>query len=274
MLSDAEFAFIAREVKARSGALLSRETVGPAESRLAPLARREGFGSVSEFLHAARTRQDGKLIGALADALVQTETRFFRDKAGFERLRTLILPELQARRGGERVRIWSAGCSTGQEPYALAMMVEAMRAEGFPGAEIVASDLSERLLDKARSGLYTQFEVQRGLPIRKLIEHFEKVADLWRISDRMRASVKFESHNLLQHAGAIASAPFDVIVCANVMTSFDPATRAATLERLADALTPGGVLMLGAGEAAPEGLECYALEAGVIRRTKSSRRAA
>ena len=250
MLTDAEFAFVAREVKARSGALLKRELTAPAEQRLQPLARREGFGSVSEFLHAARTRQDGKLLGAIADALVQSETRFFRDKAAFERLRTEILPEAALRKRGERLRIWSAGCATGQEAFSLAMMIEEMKAEGFPGAEIVATDVSERLLDKARSGLFTQFEVQRGLPIRKLIAHFERAGDLWRISDRMRAAVRFEAHNLLQSATHLGQ--FDVVLCCHVMTSFDAATRLTTLQRLSDAATPHGALILGAGEASGE----------------------
>ena len=255
MLTDAEFAFVAREVRARTGAHLTREAIAPAEQRLLPLARRESFSSVSEFLTAARTRQDGKLLGAIADALVYSDTRFFRDKAAFQRLRTEILIETAQRKRGERIRIWSAGCSTGQEAYSLAVMLEDMKAEGFPGAEIVATDVSERLLDKARAGLYTQFEVQRGLPIRKLIAHFERAGDLWRISDRMRASVRFEQHNLLQHAGHLGA--FDIVLCCNVMTSFDQATRLATLERIADVTAPGGALILGAGEAseAVEGLD-------------------
>ena len=246
MLTEAEFAFVAREVKARSGALLSRELTGPAEQRLQPLARREGFGSVAEFLHAARTRQDGKLLGAIADALVHADTRFFRDKTAFARLRDEILPELAARKNGQRIRIWSAGCGTGQEAFSLAILIEEMKAEGFAGAEIVATDMSERLLDKARSGLFTQFEVQRGLAIRRLIAHFERAGDLWRISDRMRAAVRFEQHKLLQHPGALGA--FDVVLCCNVMTSFDAATRLSTLERIADVTAPGGTLILGAGE--------------------------
>src|SRR5215831_8173612 len=118
MLNETEFAFVAREVKARSGALLTPDLAAHAEQRLLPLARREGFATVSEFLHAARTRQDGKLLGAIADALAQSETRFFRDKTAFQRLRTEILPEIRARKSdvrGDRIRIWSAGCATGQE---------------------------------------------------------------------------------------------------------------------------------------------------------------
>ena len=265
MLTDAELAFIAREVKARSGALITREMNAACEARLQPLSRREGFGSASELIHAARTRQDGKLCGAIADALISSETRFFRDKDAFQRLRGEILPLLAARRGLDaRIRILSAGCSTGQEAYSLAMIVDALKPEGFPGAEIVGADFSERLLDKARSGLYTQFEVQRGLPIRSLIQHFEKAGDLWRIADRLRAGVRFEQHNLLQHPGALGQ--FDVILCCNVLSAFDEPTREATLERLADATTPDGVLILGASESLPEGIEGFDVERGLITR--------
>src|SRR5690242_14443859 len=120
MLTEAEFAFVAREVKARSGVLLAPDLAAAAEQRLLPVARREGLSTVSEMLNAARTRQDGKLLNAIADALVQCETRFFRDKPTFERLRSDILPELAARKA--RLRLWSAGCATGQEAYSLAIM--------------------------------------------------------------------------------------------------------------------------------------------------------
>jgi chemotaxis protein methyltransferase CheR len=274
MLTDSEFAFISREVKARSGALLTPEMNAAAEQRLQSVARREGFSSVSELLTAARVKQDPKVWGAIADALVQTETRFFRDRATFQKLRTEILPDLFARRG--LLRIWCAGCATGQEAYSLAMMIEAMKAEGALGAEIIATDVSERLLDKARSGLFTQFEVQRGLPIRQLIAHFEKVGDLWRISDRLRASVRFEQHNLLQHPGVLAGARghFDLVLCCNVINSFDQPTRRATLERVSDVLAPGGVLILGAGENFPDGVDGFEADGSVVIRRSAARKAA
>jgi chemotaxis protein methyltransferase CheR len=272
MLTESEFNYVAREVKARSGALLSREMCGPAANRLAPLARREGFATVSEFLAAARVKQDAKLWGVISDALVQTETRFFRDKAHFERLRTDILPDLFARRAGAPLQIWSAGCGTGQEAYSLAMMMEEFRAEGAPGAEILATDMSERLLDKARAGLYTQFEVQRGLPIRKLISHFEKLGDLWRIADRLRAGVRFEQHNLMQDATALGR--FDIVLCRHVLSCFDAHTRAATLERVAATMAPDGVLLLGAGEGADAEAFIASSEPGVFVRNAAWRRAA
>lgn len=273
MLNDAEFALIAREVKTRSGALLTRDMGGAIEMRLQPIARRENFASVGELVAAARIRPDGYFWTLITDALALSETRFFRDRAIFARLTSEIIPAALTRRGHERARIWSAGASTGQEAYSIAMIIEDMRAEGLnPATEIVASDFSERLLDKARAGLYTQFEVQRGLPIRKLIAHFEKAGDLWRISDRLRAGVRFESHNLMKHPGTLGQ--FDIIMLAHVLSAFDPLMRAEVFTRMTDALAPDGVIVLGAGEVMPEGIEGYTLADGVATRTKSARAAA
>lgn len=273
MLNDAEVTLVAREVKSRSGAVLTKDMAGAISIRLQPLARREGFASVPELIGAARNRADGALWSAIADNLAQSDTRFFRDRSQFERLRTQLLPEALKRRGHERVRIWSAGCASGQEAYSIAMIIEEMRNEGLnPAVEVVATDLSERLLDKARAGLYTQFEIQRGLPIRKLIAYFEKAGDLWRISDRLRAGVRFAQHNLMKHPGELGQ--FDVIILAHVLPSFDQETRIDVLRRVSDALTPNGVLMLGAGETLPEGCENLKLENGVVRKHTAVRIAA
>ncbi len=265
MLNDAEVTLIAREVKSRSGAVLTKDMGGAIAIRLQPLARREGFSSVPELIGAARNRADGALWNAIADNLAQSDTRFFRDRSQFERLRTQLAPEALKRRAHERVRIWSAGCATGQEAYSIAMIIDEMRNEGMnPAVEIVATDLSDRLLDKARAGLYTQFEVQRGLPIRKLISYFEKAGDLWRISDRLRAGVRFEPHNLMKHPGELGQ--FDIIMLAHVLPSFDQETRLDVLRRVSDAMTPNGVLMLGAGETLPEGCDSLQLANGVVRK--------
>lgn len=273
MLTDAEFAIVAREVKSRTGALLSRELTNAASLRLTPLARRENFNTVPELIAAARIRPDGALWNAIAEALLLAETRFFRDRALFQRIREEILPAAIERRGHERVRIWSAACATGQEAYSLAMIIEDMREAGLnPSAEIVATDFSGRLIDKARSGLYTQFEVQRGLPIRKLIAHFEKAGDLWRIADRLRAAVQFEPHNLLKEPGNLGR--FDIILLCHVLPAFDEETRLAVLSRVAEMLSPHGVLILGAGEPYPDGVAGLSIENGIAVRAAGARRAA
>lgn len=272
MLNEAEVTLIAREVKTRSGAVLTREMGGAIEMRLMPLARREGFGSVHEVVAAARIRADGGLWNSIADYLAQSDTRFFRDRALFRSLYSDHIPAALARRGHERIRIWSAACSTGQEPYSLAMQIEELRQIGLnPAAEIVATDFSERLIEKGRAGLYTQFEVQRGLPIRKLIAHFEKAGDLWRICDRLRAAVTFSPHNLMKHPGALGQ--FDIILLCHVLSSFDVETRRAVVQRAADALAPGGVIVLGDSEALPE-CEGLAFEAGIVTKKTATRAAA
>lgn len=273
MLTEPEFVLIARELKARTGAVLTRDMTGAAEIKLQPLARREGFGGVSEMIGAARIRPDGRLWAQIADHLVAVDTRFFRDKPQFDKLRSHLLPDAIARRGHERIRIWSAACSTGQEPYSIAMTLEAMRNEGRAiAAEIVATDISERLIEKARSGLYTQFEVQRGLPIRALIGHFEKVGDLWRISDRLRAAVRFEQHNLMKHPGSLGQ--FDIIILAHTLAHFDAETRLDVIRRMADALAPGGAIVLGANETLPEGADHLVCREGVVTPASTARVAA
>jgi chemotaxis protein methyltransferase CheR len=153
------------------------------------------------------------------------------------------------------------------------MTLEGLRDTGVnAAAEIVASDFSDRLLDKARAGLYTQFEVQRGLPIRKLIAHFEKAGDLWRISDRLRASVKFENHNLLKHPGPLGS--FDIVILSHVLGAFDAETRTAVIAHAADALAPQGAIVLGVGETLPENCAGLDLTGGVVTRKIAAKAAA
>ena len=253
-LSDADFQFVARETKTRSGMLLTPDKQHLLDARLTPVARREGFLSVQELITTARARQDDRLLWVIADTLTVNETYFFRDRAPFEALRDAIVPALALKHGpGARLRILSAGCSTGQEPYSLAMVLDEMRAGGRgTDCEIVAIDISKRALEKARAGAYSQFEVQRGLPIHLLVRHFEKTGDSWRISDRMRAAIGFQRANLIEDLSALGR--FDLILCRNVLIYFDADTRRRALEQLADMLTPDGVLILGAAEtsAGPE----------------------
>ena len=259
MLNETDFAFIAREVKARVGVVLRPELAPLAAQRLGAVGRREGFTGADEFIVAARARGEERLWSAITDALVQSETRFFRDRELFAQLRDDTLPKLV--RDGAPLRIWCAGVASGQEAYSLTMLAEEWRSEGGGACTIVASDLSERLLEKARSGLYTQFEIQRGLPIRQLIAHFEKSGDLWRIADRHRGAVRFEQHNLLHSAEALpalAGGPFDLVLCRNVLSTMDEAQRAGVLERISAVCAPQGVLVLGKGENLPAGYGGFA----------------
>lgn len=233
--------------KSRAGLKVDPTKTYLIESRLSPLARREGYNSISDLIAGLRMRREEPLIWALVEAMTSSETAFFRDRAPFQEFRDEILPTLSRLRGQEPIRVWSCACSTGQEAYSLAMIAE--EAQGLePGTrvEIYGSDISERALEKAQAGLYTQFEVQRGLPIRLLLQHFEKVEDNWRLSPRIRQRVLWRRINLA--ADLSAAGRFDVIFCRNVLGALDEGVRRKVLENLAAALPADGFLVLGLNE--------------------------
>ncbi len=247
MKSD-EVDFVAEVGRAGAGLKVDREKVYLIESRLAPVARREGFGSIREMLLAARQRREERLLWAVLEALASGETSFFRDKAVFTRLREEILPTLARKRQGEGpLKIWSAGCATGQEPYSIALTVEDCSAVvGASGVDILGTDLSERALEKAEAGAYSQFEIQRGLPIRQLVRHFEKREDQWTVSAKIRGMVRWKRVNLNGDFRGLGQ--FDVIFCRNVLWAMEPHASRRLVEQLAGALAPSGYLILGADE--------------------------
>ena len=238
-------------VHGRSGAVLDPAKTYLIESRLAPVVRREGFQSIEELVAAMRAGREERLLWAVTEALTTSETAFFRDRGPFQQFREEILPQLCLARDGQPIRVWSAACATGQEPYSLAMIVDDERSK-FPNAkvELFGSDLSERCLEKAQSGLYTQFEIQRGLPIRMLVRHFEKAEEMWLLSPRIRQMVRWRRINLLADLRPLGQ--FDVIFCRNVTAGFDAATRHRVLDQLARALPPDGYLVLGMDETVGE----------------------
>jgi chemotaxis protein methyltransferase CheR len=238
--------------KSRAGLKIDPAKTYLIESRLAPLARREGYNSVDDLIAGLKVRREEPLIWAVVEAMTLNETAFFRDREAFGLLRDEVLPTLSRMRGSDPIRIWSAACATGQEAYSLAMIAE--EGKGLePGTriEIYGSDLSERCLEKAQSGVYNQFEVQRGLPIRLLIQHFEKIDESWRLSPRIRQRVRWRRINLAADLAAVGR--FDVILCRHVLGALDEGVRRQVLESLAAALPADGFLMLSPGEA-PETL--------------------
>jgi chemotaxis protein methyltransferase CheR len=234
-------------VQARSGMIVNPDKTYRIETQLAPLARREGFADISDLVAAIQDRRDAALMWSVTEALANTETSFFRDRAPFQQLREEVLPELAMIRGDKPLRIWSAACSTGQEPYSLAMLLDD-EVRKYPGLEVelFGSDISERCLEKAQSGLYNQFEVQRGLPIRLLVRYFERQEDAWALSPRIRQMVRWRRVNLLADLRGLGQ--FDVIFCRNVISSFEAATSRRVLEQLAAALPDHGRLVLGIDE--------------------------
>jgi chemotaxis protein methyltransferase CheR len=276
-ISDQDFAFVAREVKERSGLVLTPDKAYLLETRLGPIARREGHSGIGDFLRAVRTKRDERAIAAIVDALSTNETFFFRDKFPFDLVRETIAPEIFSARGrGVRLRVWCAACSTGQEPYSLAITFEEMRAAGVPvEAEIIATDLSDRVLEKARAGVYTQFEVQRGLPITQLVKYFSKQGENWRINDRLRAQIDFRRANLLEPISGLGQ--FDIVFCRNVLIYFDGETKRRTLERIAGQMQEPGYLLLGGSETVMGVTDAFVAapnKRGLYRRNAAWRKAA
>jgi chemotaxis protein methyltransferase CheR len=182
------------------------------------------------------------------EAMTTNETFFFRDRVPFDLFRDVLLPRcLRERAGTRRVRIWCAAAASGQEPYSLAMILKEAqpRLAGWT-FEIVATDISTEMLEKAKAGLYSQFEVQRGLPIQLLLKYFTQIGDTWQLAADIRSMVQFKPLNLIQSFTHLGD--FDIVLCRNVLIYFDQATKADVLRRLAHALLPGGTVLLGAAE--------------------------
>jgi len=251
-VSEASHQIIADLLAARTGQHLTESRRWRVTSALAGVFREHGIDNVDQLVCLLAAPRGGPeapdLSQQVVEALLNNETYFFRDKPTFDQLPNEILPELARRRAGiKRLSIWSAGCSTGQEVYSLAMMFadQPDRWQGWT-IDILGTDVSHRAINAARSGLYSQFEVQRGLGINQMLRHFEEGAQGWQVSAAARRMVRFRQHNMLgPHPGRM---PFDLVLCRNVLLYFDRETRSAAFTRLAGAMMPDGFLMLGAGE--------------------------
>jgi chemotaxis protein methyltransferase CheR len=246
-----DYSYLSTMLRTKSGLALGPGKEYLLESRLPPVARAYGFVSVNELVSTLRSGPHQELIKAVCDAMTTGETFFFRDMVPFDLLRTTILPELadRCRRAGRALRIWSAAASTGQEAYSVAMLLADMGVQlSGVRVDLVATDFASHALNRARRGLFTQIEVQRGLPERYLRQFFINTSDGYRIADDIRRRVAFRELNLLESFRSLGQ--FDVILCRNVLIYFDTMTKKDVLERLSAALTPGGYLFLGATETA------------------------
>ncbi|GJD31569.1 Chemotaxis protein methyltransferase 1 [Methylobacterium adhaesivum] len=247
-MTDVEFDFLRSYLKTRSGLALSGEKRYLIESRLGPVCRRFNLATLHDLANALKNGRDVAMEKAVVEAMTTNETFFFRDQAPFDLFRDVLLPEAMARRAAQRrLRIWCAAASTGQEPYSLAMLLHeaAPRLAGW-SVDLVATDLSTEVLEKAKAGLYSHFEVQRGLPVQLLIKHFEQVGEQWRIAANLRQMVDFRPLNLLQPFDGLGT--FDIVYCRNVLIYFDAATKGDVLARIGASLAPDGALLLGAAE--------------------------
>ncbi|MGO4735497.1 protein-glutamate O-methyltransferase CheR [Bosea sp. 2KB_26] len=247
-MTEADFDFLRTLLHLRSGLSLSTEKRYLVESRLGILCRKRNIAGLGPLVQRLRLEGDRGLENAVVEAMTTNETLFFRDRTPFDLFRNVILPEKLAANAAHRsLRIWCAAVSTGQEAYSLAMILDEMAAQlaGWK-IEIVGTDISAEVLERARGGLYTQFEIQRGLPIQLLLKHFRQEGDKWRISEQIRAMVELRQHNLLDPSGHFGL--FDVILCRNVLIYFDVPTKARVMAALAQRLAPDGAFLLGAAE--------------------------
>ena len=240
-----DYDYLRGVLKQRSGLDLSADKQYLVESRLVPLARKTGLAGIPELVQKMKSGAE-VLTTEVVEAMTTNETFFFRDKVPFDHLRDTILPALlQSRASRKSLRIWSAACSTGQEPYSIAMCLKEKAAQlaGWR-IEIVGTDLSQEVLDKSRAGIYSQFEVQRGLPIQLLVKYFAQIGELWQLNSEIRSMVQYRQLNLLQDFSGLGK--FDVVFCRNVLIYFDQQTKTQIFERIARVTEPDGMLMLGA----------------------------
>jgi chemotaxis protein methyltransferase CheR len=242
-----DYEYLRKLLKDQSGLDLSADKQYLIESRLVPLSRKCGLSGIAELVQKMKSGS-ASIVAQVVEAMTTNETFFFRDKVPFDHFRDTVMPEiLQARSARKGIRIWCAAGSTGQEPYSLAMCLKEM-GTALSGwrVEIVATDLSQEVLEKSKSGIYSQFEVQRGLPIQMLVKYFKQNGEFWQLNADIRAMVQHRQLNLLHDFSQLGT--FDVIFCRNVLIYFDQETKINIFTRLAGTTEGDGFLVLGAAE--------------------------
>ena len=243
-----DFSFLAQMVRRRAGLVLTAQKTDLIESRLSTVMRRFGFRSVDAMVKELRHGRE-TLARAVTETLTTNESSFFRDRPTFEAFRDQLLPRLvESRSESRRLRIWSAACAAGQEPYSIAMLLDDLKlqAQGW-SIDLIATDLSAEMIARAEEGVYSHFEVQRGLAIRRLVAHFSQDDGNWRIHENLRRMVSFRQFNLLDSYGWLDD--LDAVFCRNVLIYFDQKTKTSVLDKIAEMLMPDGALLLGNSEA-------------------------
>lgn len=244
-----DFEYLANIIKQRSGIALASDKEYLVESRLLPIARHHKMHDIEGLCKHLKAHPNEALLVEITEAMTTNESSFYRDIKPFEALRNIVFPMVMQKNAAQKhIRIWSAACSTGQEPYTISMCIQedAAKLAGFR-FDIVASDLARKVVDKAREGIYSQFEAQRGLPIQMLIKYFTSLPDSsWQIKDVIKNSVQFKTQNLLADYGLLGK--FDIIFCRNVLIYFDEETKAQITEKMARTLSPNGILVIGSTE--------------------------
>ena len=243
-----QFEFMRGFLKERSGLTLGDDKSYLLESRLTPVARKQGFKDLEELIDKVKIGNDSALASSVTEAMTTNESFFFRDQKPFDLFRDTVIPYiLEARAEGKKFRIWSAAASSGQEPYSIGMILreQAVKFAGW-SYDIVGTDLSTEIINKATNGVYSQFEVQRGMPIQLLVKYFDKVGDQWQIKPDLQAMVQFKVFNLLHDLSSLGK--FDVVFCRNVLIYFDQPTKKMVLENIAKLMPDDAFLFLGGAE--------------------------
>jgi chemotaxis protein methyltransferase CheR len=244
VVSEENYQYLQREIYRQSGIVLDDDKHYLLESRLMPVTRAARLANLDQLCTRLRTGADASLAQKVIEALTTNETLFFRDIAPFDALRQRLIPELLARRSS-KLSIWSAAASSGQEAYSIAMLLKEIGTGGRP-VEILGTDFSEQILDRAREAKYVQFEVNRGLPAPYLAKYFKRDGLDWQLKDEIRAMVRFRRFDLRQPMAGLGK--FDIVFCRNVLIYFDVETKIKILNQILTVLNPGGYLLLGGAE--------------------------
>lgn len=247
-MKPADFHFLVKLIKDKSGIVLTPDKVYLLENRLMPVARKYGVPGLDELTARVRTGRDPKLETDVIEAMTTNESFFFRDGRPFDLLRDKVLVDIiEARKTVRSFRIWCAAASSGQEPYSIAMILKELgpKLAGWRH-DIVGTDISEEILTKAKSGRYSQFEVQRGLPIQLLVKYFKQDENYWMLDNVIRSMVQYRQFNLLNSPTGLGR--FDIVFCRNVLIYFDAPTKKVILDGIAKLMPPDGILFLGGAE--------------------------
>lgn len=242
-----DFKYLSNLVKDRSGILIGEDKAYLLESRLSNVIRKHKYESISALVATLQLKFNEELVTEVVDAMTTNESLFFRDMKPFNLMRSVVLPKLMPARANKKLRVWSAACSSGQEAYSLAITFDEEKAK-YPGSdlEILGTDISPKIIEKAQEGLYTQFEIQRGLPITMLVKYFTQADTNWRVKDEMKKGISFKYFNLMDSPSALGK--FDVVFCRNVLIYFDRETKAKVLDGVYNVLANDGFLFLGGAE--------------------------
>lgn len=244
VISPENYKYLQQEIYRESGIVLDGDKHYLLESRLLPVARTANLASLDELCANLRAKSSPGLARQVIEALTTNETLFFRDMAPFDALKQRVLPELMAKKPA-KLAIWSAAASSGQEAYSIAMLLKETKLVPCP-VDILGTDLSDQILDRAREAKYVQFEVNRGLPAPYLVKYFNRQGLDWQLKDDIRAMVRFRRFDLRQPMAALGK--FDVVFCRNVLIYFDVETKVKILTQILTVLNPGGYLFLGGAE--------------------------